>query len=204
MNIKVSLTDFVDFSIRNGASRMTKIKEIRGRDVYHPSRDYWKDLRDGLVSFHEKNLDKKYLNRIIERAPESKKTNYKTVIDNYNSFLGRRKIEWFTPQSKDWHFQDVIIRVNPELGLFINDVPHIIKIYFKEDPSKPITSLDKRKLESIFFLMETSLNGYHPGINYSVFNAKRGKLVTKNRSVESIKEILESDALAFKHLWENT
>ncbi|WP_191561599.1 hypothetical protein [Metabacillus idriensis] len=204
MGTNISLTDFVDFSIRNGTSRLTKLKEIKSRKDYHPGLDYWKGMRDGLENFHKNKRNIDFLSSIVDESHPSKKVNYQQVIDRYKSFLGRKNIEWFTPSKDKWIYNNLNITVNPELGLVINDVPHLIKIYFKENPSQPNTLLDKRKLETIFFLMEDTLNhNYEQEINYSVLNAKTGKLITKNKSFINIREILESDALAFNHLWEN-
>ena len=204
MNPIISLTDFIDFSIKNGPSRRSKVKEIKNREDYHPATDYWKQLRDGLAEFHKKSYSVGYLDSIVNHAHDKKKDNYKLVCDRYKSFLGKKNIEWFDPHKETWAFSGLGIRVNPELGLIINGKPHIIKMYFKEDPSKSDTLLNKRRLESIFYLLEDRIKPFHSDeIQLSVFNAKTGKLINQTKQVDGIKEILESDALAFMHLWNN-
>ena len=48
--IKISLTDFVDFVSKSGTSKLTKVKQIKGRRSYHPAFDFWKLMRDEI--FH--------------------------------------------------------------------------------------------------------------------------------------------------------
>ncbi|MBK9648054.1 MAG: hypothetical protein IPO67_23360 [Deltaproteobacteria bacterium] len=47
---EISLTDFVNFVTRIGSARLTLVREIRSRGDYDPIRDFWRDLRDGLVT----------------------------------------------------------------------------------------------------------------------------------------------------------
>lgn len=202
MGTIISLTDFVDFSIKNGQSRRSKVKEIKSRNEYHPATDYWKRLRDGITEFHKKSYSMDYLDSIVHDANDKKKDNYRIVIDRYINFLGKKSIEWFDPQKEVWAFAELGIRVNPELGLIVNGKPHVIKMYFKEDQCKPDTVLNKRRLESIFYLLEDRIKPFHSNeVHLSVLNAKTGKLITQTKPVDGIKEILESDALAFMHLW---
>ncbi|MCQ6268183.1 hypothetical protein M1K46_21445 [Fictibacillus sp. WQ 8-8] len=197
---KITLSDFVDFSIKNGPSRLTKIKEIKNREVYHPGKDYWKKFRDGIDKYHRNNYSKDYLNNLVNDVTEVRKKNYLNAVNYYKKFIGKKDLQWFEPKKDYWHFSNSSINVNPELGLVIKDEPHIIKLYFKEDKSKPDTVLDKRKLSTIFFLMEDTLS-YDDNYKYSIYNVKSGKLITKNKSLVGIKEILESDILALEHMW---
>ncbi|MDN4074944.1 hypothetical protein [Fictibacillus terranigra] len=199
---KITLSDFVDFSIKNGLSRLTKIKEIKAREEYHPGKDYWKKFRDGIVNFHKNKHSEDYLNHIVNEITEARKKNYENAINTYKNFIGKKDIQWFNPKKDDWHFSNSSIRVNPELGLVISNEPHVIKLYFKEDKSKPETILDKRKLSTIFFLMEDTLS-YDENYKYSIYNVKTGKLITKNKSPAGIKKILESDILSLEHLLHN-
>lgn len=52
----ISLTDFVDFVIKMGTPKLTKVKAVKNREEYEPAKDYWRQLRKGLQSFHKKGL----------------------------------------------------------------------------------------------------------------------------------------------------
>jgi hypothetical protein len=202
MNPIISLTDFIDFSIKTGPSRRVKVKEIKQRNDYHPGTDYWKKMRDGLADLHKNSYSIDFLDNLVDKTNENKKNNYSLVASRYKNFLGKSSIEWFDPHKEVWAFNNLGIRVNPELGLIINGVPHIIKIYFKEDVRKPETKLNKRRLESIFYLMEDRIKPFlSDDVELSILNAKTGKLITHTKPSPGIKEVLESDALAFMHLW---
>ncbi len=49
---EISLTDFVDFVIKAGPPKLTKVREIKTRVEYSPKLDFWKILRDGIRDFH--------------------------------------------------------------------------------------------------------------------------------------------------------
>jgi hypothetical protein len=40
----ISLTDFVDFVVATGTSKLTKVRQIKRRPQYHPAFDHWKSL----------------------------------------------------------------------------------------------------------------------------------------------------------------
>jgi hypothetical protein len=71
---EISLTDFVDFVVRSGPAKVTKVREIRERGPYAPALDFWKPLREGIVSFHAAgSTDKRELDRILRGITDPKK-----------------------------------------------------------------------------------------------------------------------------------
>ena len=43
---EISLTDFVDFVIKAGSPKLTKVRELVNRGGYSPAFDFWKTLRE--------------------------------------------------------------------------------------------------------------------------------------------------------------
>lgn len=193
----ISLTDFVDFTLRTGMPKLTKVREVMNREVYNPATDFWKPLRDGIVKFHreEKTID--FLDALATKQTDSKKLGrYPEVISAYKKFLGRKQIQWFDPPKSQWVMDDLAISINPELGLTIKDQPYIIKLFFKED------SINKRRSEIIFHLMEEELRSTAPEkAIMAVFDMKQGKLIPSKGSPENISIVLEAEAKTFMSIW---
>ena len=43
--INISLTDFIDYVSKIGASKFTVVNQIYSREEYQPAFDFWKSLR---------------------------------------------------------------------------------------------------------------------------------------------------------------
>jgi hypothetical protein len=76
---EISLTEFVDFVIKSGTPKLTAVRHIKAMhaDEYHPMRDYWKTLRDGIVEMHEQGQPKSALDDVVRRVTAAnKRQNY--------------------------------------------------------------------------------------------------------------------------------
>ncbi|MCY9530535.1 hypothetical protein M5X04_14530 [Paenibacillus alvei] len=197
MNVQISLTDFVDFVIKTGPPRLTKVKEVKNRDEYHPAFDFWKPLRDGLEVFHKQEKDFDYLYNIALKQKDSRKrTKYPLAINTYKKFIGRKQVKWFDPPKSKWLNDGLIVNINPELGLYINNVPHVIKLFFKDD------KLDKRKTEVVFCLMQDELSSdAPPGAVMSILDIREGRLITPTKPPDDIFVLLKAEANTFIQIW---
>lgn len=118
------------------------------------------------------------------------------MIESYKSFLGRKKIEWFDPPFKEWKINDLRIKLNPELGLEINDKLYVIKLYFKSD------SLSQMKADLILLLMNTKLKkGDYKQVTFAVLDIERKKLFEKTKLTKNHVPLLEGEALSFINIW---
>ncbi|MCA1989672.1 MAG: hypothetical protein LDL07_11095 [Desulfarculus sp.] len=147
----ISLTDFVDFVVKTGQPKLTKIKEIANREPYHPRRDFWKMLRDGIIDFHTGGgADKSILDNLCTGLTDkNKQKRYPEAVAGYKQFLGRKKYEWFQPPTAKWEIgKNFFININPELGLTFNNKSLIIKLYFKDE------KLTQQKCKTVLFLMD--------------------------------------------------
>src|SRR5438046_71606 len=105
----ISLTDFVDFAIKSGTPKLTKVREVKNRHGYEPALDYWKHLREGIQDFHRKaGTSKAALDDILRSLQNPKKLGrYSAAIKGYKKFIGRKNIQWFEPLSSDWSYEDL-------------------------------------------------------------------------------------------------
>lgn len=119
--------------------------------------DYWEQFREGLQDFHRAGGSKKSdLDRIVAAVQDPKKFGrYSTAIEGYKKFLGRKGIEWFDPASDEWKLDELSVKVNPVLGLEIDVIPYLIKLYFKDE------SPTKNRVEVVLERMKTVLG---PGV----------------------------------------
>lgn len=74
----------------------------------------------------------------MQTVDQKKKQNYIDVIRQYKKFIRNKDIVWFDPGKSHWVSDDLIVRSSPELGLLVNDEPHLIKLFFKGKKSELI------------------------------------------------------------------
>src|SRR5690606_26721719 len=113
--IEISLTDFIDYVNKTGTSKLTKVRQLKDREKnYHPAKDFYKALREGIVENHQKGGGKKDLDKIIQTLKDERKTkNYIEAIAGYKKFWGRKPINYFEPASRHWIIGDLDVRINP-------------------------------------------------------------------------------------------
>lgn len=197
LKVQISLTDFVDFVLKTGTPRLTKVREIKDRDEYHPAFDFWRQLREGIEELHRSGYHVDWLDSIALKQTDPRKINrYPEAIAAYKKFVGRKKLEWFEPPKDKWISDDLTININPELGLFINGTPHIIKLFFKDD------SLDKRKSEVVLHLMEEQFReSCGPQTVMSILDVKSSRLISPTKSPENISILLRAEANTFIQIY---
>jgi len=85
----ISLTDFVDFVIKSGTPKLTKVRAIKNRPEYEPAIDYWRQLREGIKDFHRAGgADKSALDDIVDSLHNTKKIiRYRPPSGATRSFL---------------------------------------------------------------------------------------------------------------------
>lgn len=125
---EISLTDFVDFVVKAGTPKLTKVRQLKERGDYDPAGDFWKPLREAVVDFHRAGgQDKHRLDSVLVGLTDPKKRNrYPDAISGYKKFLGRKTFEWFNPPKTLWSAGGLDVRINPELGLIISGERHVI------------------------------------------------------------------------------
>lgn len=197
MAIEISLTDFVEFVIKSGSPKLTIVKQIKNRTVYHPSKDYWKKLRDKIQETHSEAKDKDDLDKVIvDITDNSKLRNYKEAILAYKKFLGKKKIKWFNPPFKQWKNSELMIRLNPELGLIINNEKYVVKLYFKAEP------ITKNRIEIILSLLKSELKNKKENFKFALLDIRTIKLHTDEKiDINVLQPLLIGEAISFETIW---
>jgi hypothetical protein len=183
-------------SARQGSSKLTKVRQIKSRDEYSPATDFYKALREGIVSNHQNDGQKKDLNDILDAITDNKKIkNYGVAVDGYKKFWGRKSITWFKPPSKHWKTGDLDVNINPEVGLQFDGVDYAIKLYLKND------KLSKDKVDQILTLMKSQLKASTDDVKMALLDVKNSKLFIKNDSDISLLPLLDGEAKSFEAIW---
>jgi hypothetical protein len=198
-NVQISLTDFIDYISKVGTTKFTKVKEIKNRDPYHPAFDFWKPLREKIIEIHKESKNKNVLDEVMDILTDKNKINlYPNLIAQYKTFLGKKNIEWIDPPFTDWTMNDLRIKINPEIGLFINDKPYIIKLYFKSEP------LSKSKADIILLMMNENLKKEDfKDATFAVLDICKKRLYENCSLNNSHVSLLEGEALSFLKIWDS-
>ena len=194
----ISLTDFIDFVSKTGSTKQTQVSKVKNRDSYHPAKDYYKYIREGIVETHQNDGGKKELKALIENATDPRKIeNYKTTIDGYIKFLGRKEVTWLEPPFKHWITGDLNIKINPEIGLEIDGKPIYLKLYFKAD------KLSKIKASQIMNLLESELRKeVTEDAVFGVLDIQRGKAFINESKDTTLLPLLIGEAMSFQAIWD--
>jgi hypothetical protein len=195
--IKISLTDFIDFVAKVGTTKYSQVKKVKNREDYQPAFDFWKPLRDAIIELHKNNLDKTHLDNVLKSLSDSKKLKaYPLLVKQYKSFLGRKNLSWFEPPNKTWKSNQLIVQLNPELGLEINGKLHVIKLYFKAE------ALSKRKADLILLLLSKQLKkGDYKEVDFCILDIGSKKLFDSKTLNEEYLPLLEGEARSFEVIW---
>ncbi|MEZ0484976.1 hypothetical protein [Fibrella aquatica] len=194
--IEIGQSDLLDYALTTGTAQQRLVREIKYRPDYDPRNDYWKRLRDRIAKMHQQAEPLSVLDDLCKAVPTKKQPNYQKAVAVYKRFMRNKTIDWFKPVKRTWKHDDLLVSINPELGLVINGTPHVIKLYFREQP------LMKDKTVGIIQLMESTLSTYHPAETvYSILDVPRNKLLTATNAKQNMILTMEAQALAFIYLY---
>jgi hypothetical protein len=189
---RVSLTYFVDFVMKSGTPKLSVARDFKERDKYEPFTDFYKNMRGALVEAHKDATPKKALDRFLASVQDEKRRKvYPAIVKGHKRFLGRKSVRWFQPPTTAWRIGSLDLSVNPEVGLIIDDVPHIIKLYFKEG------RLVANRVASIVHLMTVALTPIVPGSVCGLLDVRRSKLHVLRAPKPGLNALLEGEAAAF-------
>ncbi len=201
--IEVSFTQFVDFTLKRGQSKITKVKQIRNKE-YDAAYDFWRELKGGISHQLRTGANLDSLDEVIVEANEHKRHHYEEAVRQYKWFCRGKELEWFEPEAASWHFGRLTVRATPDLGLRINGQRYLIKLYFKEATQK----LQKRTAAAALALMtaaaDTTTEQQKDTI-YGMLNLKKAALypMTPAQLNDDLLLLLEGEAAHFVHLWEH-
>lgn len=198
LTYNLSLTTFMDFHLNAGTKRVTKARSIYDQYgvPYNRATDYYARVREGIVEMHKNDLPTDILKAILHRAAGTNKfENYKATIGGYGKFISRHVIDWFTPPRAEWMHDRVSIRINPELGLYLDGKKFIIKGYWKkETPTREQTVLMSHLMKNTLHCQDA---------NYAVLDVRTGKLHRYMKDRPELTALAEGEAQCLSALLNN-
>jgi len=194
--IRISQTDYIDFISKSGISKLTKVRSLVNRQAYHPSFDFYKKIREEIIENLKKGKKSIRLDFITDIVDKKKQTRYNFLVKGFKKFIGRKEAVWFDPPATTWSYNDLLIKMNPEVGLSINGEKYIIKLYFKDTP------LQKKDIKVLLSMMNQTLcTGLYTGLKCALLDVEKGKLFPYTGIDKSINTLLEAEADYFIRLW---
>ena len=203
--IEISLTDFVGFVNKMGTAKQNHVKTIKERPEYEQYKDIYKAIRTAIINLHKKKHNKDIHYKVLEDlTDEKKKKCYPEIVAGYKKFLGRKQFEWIKPPKKDWKIGNIVITINPEIGLEEKKKDgtsnfYIVKLYFKDD------ALKKAQADQILTLMEMQLRSKmkEPEIKFAILDVRRNKFhVKKDHDLKEL-PLLQGEAHSFATIWDS-
>jgi len=197
--IKISLTEFINYVNTSGKAKATVVAnaKLRREQGYLFFSDYWLQLREKIKEVHKNSLSQDQLFSVLEQIKEDDRENYNLAIKGYCKFWGKKKIEWVKPPQMVCDLGNLEIKLNPELGLKINNKTYIIKLF-----TTAKKNIDKRHADLIISLMGQEMREKSETESiFSVLDIKRGKLFTLKEVDHDILSLLKAEALSFESLW---
>jgi hypothetical protein len=198
----ISLTDFVDFTLKAGPAKVTKVREIKHRDDYEPAVDFWKPLREGIVDLTRTGkVDKRSLDALIDAQTHGTKQRlYPAAAKGFLKFLGRRPWQWMVPLKGTWTAGRLTVKVNPEIALRIAGRPTVIKLYFKSQ------ELKRPNVQASIGVMVDELgSGASAETQFGILDVKAGKLLTWDGRWSPIDTqiLIRGEAQSFVAIWDS-
>lgn len=198
--IEISLTRFLDFTMKSGSPRLTSLQQTKKQlaEKYNPATDYYKQIRDSIVAHHRNARPFSSIESVAANVNnKSKKENYPLIAAGYKSFRGRKQMAWFAPPQGDWSAHGVSVSLNPELGLDIKGNRHVIKLYFKADQPR------KLEVRAILSLMDAVLQNSKHDLIMGVLDVRRGKLITDIPPDPALMALMQGEAAAIAAMWQS-
>lgn len=195
---QISLTDLVDVVSASGTPKATKVGAIKNRGPYTPGTDFYRPLRDGIIDIHTKGAQKAAVLGITKSLSNFKKIgNYSEALNGYAKWWGKKPIKWFQPARSTYSKSGIDVTVNSQLGLEIDGVPHLIKLYLKPD------ALSKSRVDLITVLMDSQLRDIAPhNTIMAVLDVRRGKLFPLSVNGKPVKAMIDAELAYIASLWE--
>jgi len=187
----ISITDFTDFVLKIGPPKITKVAEVFNRGEYHPAKDFWKPLRDTICEFHEGKASS--ISFGATGANAKKNARYDEAITGYLKFLKKEQPVWFKPIKAEWTFEDLIVRINPEVGFKFGEDSFFVKLYFKQEP------LAKNRVQVALGMMSAAINSKKHKV--AILDVPRAKLHHSGPPSPQMNALLKGEAATFLAIW---
>lgn len=193
---RISLTYFVDFVLKVGTPKLTGVKEFKeGRNELFT--DFYRPLREAIVEMHERGDKQIVLDDFLASLRDERKRRiFPGLVTGYRKFLASNDVTWFKPPATTFSLGELEVNINPELGLKIGGVPHVIKTYFRGEP------LAAKRVSIVLNLLNAALRAGNPGVSFAMLDVKNAKLHTlKAIPNPRLNVLLRGEAASFSTMY---
>lgn len=198
-DIRVSMTEFVNFINSSGMARMTIVAnaKMKHEEAEGNPYDYWKDFKDEVKKQLKRGGTKDDLLELLEHVREEAYGNYQEMIKGFNKFWKPNRMEWLKPVNRMATISGVKMNINPEIGIVWQERKLMIKLFLKAKES-----LDKRHADIILALMESELREkVEEGVEFAILDVRRGKLFNYVNDDPRLLILAKSEGHSFAEMW---
>lgn len=184
---------FANFVTENVRKRKKYVSTIVNKEPYSYITDFYLKLRRNLVSIIKKNESLTDLNNILKNLNPQKHVHYETLIEQIQNFMQGIRYTWVEPLKNTIEYSGLLLKVNPEIGLKINNETLFIKLYFKKPP------IDDMKVKVMQKIMQDALQHDFPETKVAILDIRRCILYKATIDEEiKIPYNLEQEALVWQ------
>jgi hypothetical protein len=186
----VSLTIFMDFLLSTGSRRLKRVRDWVNNPDYERAFDYWAPLRDWVVDAERGRLSGADLKSRVRTANARKQTRYAESLKGYLKFAKKPIGPCIAAPRGIWTYDDLSIKVNPELAYQVRGEKICVKLYFKSE------RVSNDKAAVIGSVMRSTLPGFQPRI----LDVKSGRLIAPS-IIDDLDLLLKAEARSFAEIW---
>lgn len=199
MDIKISMTEFVNFVNSSGMSKMTIVQNAKMKHEEEEKNpfDYWRDFKDEVQKQLKRQGKKEDLKELTEKVREDVRDNYNIMISGFLKFWKPTRMRWVKPVNRVASIAGIRLIVNPEIGIQWQGKEYMIKLFLKANEN-----LDKRHADIILAMMEKVLRDkVNDDVEFAILDVRRGKLFTYTNNDPRLLILLKSEAREFADMW---
>lgn len=167
---EIGYDSFADYILKKEKYRKNFVKSIKKRGAYDPRTDFYLQFRRSLKKAC-KNCNLNLLDEMLSKLTNSnKKSGYPILVAKIKEFLISKNYAWAEPVKKIIQYDDLLLRVNPELGLELGDTTYFIKLYLK----KPKITVEK--INILKKIMQEAYSETEGNIQVGILDVRSGNL----------------------------
>lgn len=203
MSNKISLSQFLNFSVKvHTSAKINAVRHMKN-DEYSIGQDYYFPLRTAIRRYTQ---GQDTLDSILDAAQNSKedrRANFIKDATKFVNFMKKHDVQFFEVGNASWSYDNRInISASPEFGMICNGERYFVKnFYRKQNPKDKITLT---KMRPTLTLMRTATSQTDlAGANAAVLNLQNGKLLFDDKPINANKLLeLQADAAQLADIWE--
>jgi len=199
--IRITFESFIDFTLKPDSLKPSFIRSLQsGAFPLRP--DTWEPVREVITEVVCGGEPIKRLYSVINQAPNECRINYSRAVSGFDRFFaGAGDSTGFVPPKAFWVRDELVVSVNPEIGIVINGIPYVIKLYLKEyTDTREVRMNKERAMISIQMMADAFEPIYGKRCRMSLLNVATGQLLTP-RTNDDIKVALSCSADTFITMW---